>query len=174
LVDVLHGQKTGFFLDQRESRARVRALAAGRRVLNAFAYTGGMGITAALGGAAEVVSVDTSRPALALAEEAWAANGLPAARGRFVVAREDPRMTAAHRALAPRLEREAPHLGALAAADERARAAARLAHQADRAERHLAIDRLAHVVERQARDRDRGERFHLDPGRRRDRDPALD
>src|SRR5438477_510629 len=83
-------------------------------------------------------------------------------------------MTAAHRALAPRLEREAPHLGALAAADERARAAARLAHQADRAERHLAIDRLAHVVERQARDRDRGERFHLDPGRRRDRDPALD
>ncbi len=86
LVDVLHGQKTGFFLDQRESRARVRALAAGRRVLNAFAYTGGIGITAALGGAAEVVSVDTSRPALALAEEAWAANGLPTARGRFVVA----------------------------------------------------------------------------------------
>src|SRR5439155_1442544 len=81
-------------------------------------------------------------------------------------AREDPRMTAAHRALAPRLEREAPHLGALAAADERARAAARLAHQADRAERHLAIDRLAHVVERQARDRDRGERFHLDAGPR--------
>ena len=86
LVDVLHGQKTGFFLDQRESRARVRALAAGRRVLNAFAYTGAIGIRAALGGAAEVVSVDTSRPALALAEEAWAENGLPAARGRFVVA----------------------------------------------------------------------------------------
>jgi len=55
-------------------------------VLNAFAYTGAIGIAAALGGAAEVVSVDTSRPALALAEEAWAANGLPAARGRFVVA----------------------------------------------------------------------------------------
>src|SRR5207249_3611124 len=79
LVDVLHGQKTGFFLDQRESRARVRALAAGRRVLNAFAYTGAIGIAAALGGAAEVVSVDTSRSALALAEEAWAANGLPTA-----------------------------------------------------------------------------------------------
>jgi len=86
LVDVLHGQKTGFFLDQRESRARVRALAAGRRVLNAFAYTGAIGIAAALGGAAEVVSVDTSRPALALAGEAWAANGLPTAAGRFVVA----------------------------------------------------------------------------------------
>jgi len=86
VVDVLHGQKTGFFLDQRESRARVRSLAAGRRMLNAFAYTGAIGISAALGGAAEVVSVDTSRPALALAEEAWAANGLPAAAGRFVVA----------------------------------------------------------------------------------------
>src|SRR5204862_1705428 len=86
LVDVLHGQKTGFFLDQRESRARERALAAGRRVLNAFAYTGAIAIAAALGGAAEVVSVDTSHPALALAEEAWAANGLPTAAGRFVVA----------------------------------------------------------------------------------------
>jgi len=73
-------------VDQRESRTRVRALAAGRRVLNAFAYTGAIGIVAALGGAAEVVSVDTSRPALALAEEAWAANGLPTAAGRFVVA----------------------------------------------------------------------------------------
>src|SRR5206468_12556031 len=61
-------------------------LAAGRRVLNAFAYTGAIAIAAALGGAAEVVSVDTSRPALALAEEAWAANGLPTAAGRFVVA----------------------------------------------------------------------------------------
>src|SRR5207244_2790249 len=82
---------------------------------------------------------------------------------------------AALAALAPRLLRLAHHdypdglLGALAAADERARAAARLAHQADRAERHLAIDRLAHVVERQAGDRDRGERLHLDPGAGRDR-----
>jgi 23S rRNA (cytosine1962-C5)-methyltransferase len=84
LVDVLHGQKTGFFLDQRESRARVRALAAGRRVLNAFSYTGGFGIAAALGGASDVLSIDTSRPALALAEAAWAANGLPPGGGRFV------------------------------------------------------------------------------------------
>ncbi len=86
LVDVLHGQKTGFFLDQRESRARVRALAAGRRVLNAFAYTGAFAIAAGLGGAREVVSVDTSRPALALAEAAWAENGLDAAAARFVAA----------------------------------------------------------------------------------------
>jgi 23S rRNA (cytosine1962-C5)-methyltransferase len=84
LVDVVHGQKTGFFLDQRESRARVRALASGRRVLNAFAYTGGFGIAAALGGATDVLSIDTSRPALALAEEAWAANALPPGAGRFL------------------------------------------------------------------------------------------
>jgi 23S rRNA (cytosine1962-C5)-methyltransferase len=86
LVDVVHGQKTGFFLDQREGRARVRALAAGKRVLNTFAYTGGFGIAAALGGATEVVSVDSSRIALALAEKAWAENGLPAAAAEFVVA----------------------------------------------------------------------------------------
>jgi 23S rRNA (cytosine1962-C5)-methyltransferase len=86
LVDVLHGQKTGFFLDQRETRARLRTLAPGRRVLNAFAYTGAFAVTAGLAGASEVVSVDTSRPALALAEAAWAENGLSAAAGHFVVA----------------------------------------------------------------------------------------
>jgi 23S rRNA (cytosine1962-C5)-methyltransferase len=86
VVDVLHGQKTGFFLDQRESRARVRALARGRRVLNAFAYTGAFAIVAALGGAEHVVSVDTSRPALALGEAAWAENGLAPERARFVAA----------------------------------------------------------------------------------------
>src|SRR5579884_2809835 len=85
-VDIAHGQKTGFFLDQRESRARVRALAAGRRVLNAFAYSGAFAVAAGRGGAAAVVSIDTSRPALALAEAAWKANGLPAERARFVVA----------------------------------------------------------------------------------------
>ncbi len=78
LVDVVRGQKTGFFLDQRDSRARVRALAAERRVLNAFAYTGAFAVAAAAGGARHVVSVDTSRPALTLAEATWAANGLPA------------------------------------------------------------------------------------------------
>ncbi|HZP42602.1 MAG TPA: class I SAM-dependent rRNA methyltransferase [Candidatus Binatia bacterium] len=86
LVDVLHGQKTGFFLDQRESRARVRALARGRRVLNAFAYTGAFAIAAARGGARHVTSVDTSRPALALADEACAANGIDPAVCTTVVA----------------------------------------------------------------------------------------
>jgi 23S rRNA (cytosine1962-C5)-methyltransferase len=76
VADLLHGQKTGLFLDQRDNRARFRALASGKRVLNAFAYTGGFAVAAALGGATHVVSVDTSRPALELGEQAWAENGL--------------------------------------------------------------------------------------------------
>ena len=86
LVDVLHGQKTGFFLDQREGRARVRALATGRRVLNTFAYTGGFAVAAGLGGATQVVSVESSRPALELADAAWTENGLDPAAGQFVQA----------------------------------------------------------------------------------------
>jgi 23S rRNA (cytosine1962-C5)-methyltransferase len=86
VVDVMHGQKTGFFLDQRDTRALVRRLAGGRRVLNAFAHTGAMSVAAGRGGAAEVVSVDTSAPALALAEQAWAANELAAGAARFVCA----------------------------------------------------------------------------------------
>jgi 23S rRNA (cytosine1962-C5)-methyltransferase len=84
LVDVVHGQKTGFFLDQREARARVRRLAAGRRVLNAFAYTGAISIAAGRGGATHVVSVDSSRGALELSEAAWARNDLPAERARWI------------------------------------------------------------------------------------------
>jgi 23S rRNA (cytosine1962-C5)-methyltransferase len=84
LVDLEHGQKTGFFLDQRAARARTRALADGRRVLNAFSYTGAFAIAAALGGAKHVTSIDTSRPALTLAEAAWAENGLEPARATWV------------------------------------------------------------------------------------------
>jgi 23S rRNA (cytosine1962-C5)-methyltransferase len=61
------GQKTGFFLDQRANRATVRAMAAGKRVLNVFSYTGGFGVSAAAGGAASVEEVDVSAPAIALA-----------------------------------------------------------------------------------------------------------
>ena len=86
VVDLLHGQKTGFYLDQRETRRCLGALAPGRRVLNGFAYTGAFAIVAARAGAREVVSVDTSRLSLGLAETAWAENGLDAAVGRFVVA----------------------------------------------------------------------------------------
>ena len=84
VADVLHGQKTGLFLDQRDNRLRVRGLARGRRVLNAFAYTGGFTIAAALGGARHVVSVDTSRLALGLGEAAWPDNGLDPALAEWI------------------------------------------------------------------------------------------
>ncbi|PIE80225.1 MAG: 23S rRNA (cytosine(2499)-C(5))-methyltransferase [Chloroflexi bacterium] len=63
-ADVVAGQKTGFFLDQRENRARVEALAMGKSVLNVFAYSGGFSLYAARGGATEVASLDMSEPAL--------------------------------------------------------------------------------------------------------------
>ncbi len=62
--DPINGQKTGFFLDQRENRARVKALSKGKSVLNVFSYTGGFSLYAADGGAKEVVSVDFSTPAI--------------------------------------------------------------------------------------------------------------
>ena len=67
LVDVRTGHKTGFYLDQREARAAVGALARGADVLNCFAYTGGFGLACRAGGAASVTQVDLSAPALALA-----------------------------------------------------------------------------------------------------------
>ena len=84
LVDVRSGQKTGFYLDQRPNRGRVATLAGGRRVLNLFAYTGGFSVAAGVGGAAHVVSVDSSAAALAQAEATWALNGLPPERATFV------------------------------------------------------------------------------------------
>ncbi len=62
--DPQHGQKTGFFLDQRENRERVERLAQGKTVLNVFAYTGGFSLYAARGGATQVTSLDLSAPAL--------------------------------------------------------------------------------------------------------------
>jgi len=73
-ADPLHGQKTGFFLDQRENRARVERLVAGGSVLNAFAYTGGFSLYAARGGAQSVTSLDISRPALDAAARNFALN----------------------------------------------------------------------------------------------------
>lgn len=75
-VDVVQGHKTGFYLDQAENRALVRDLSAGARVLNCFSYTGGFSVQAALGGAVEVVSVDSSQPALDLSAANFARNGL--------------------------------------------------------------------------------------------------
>jgi len=78
-ADVLRGQKTGFFCDQRDNRARVGGLATGRRTLNVFAYTGGFSLYAARGGAHAVLSLDASTPALAAAERNFARNrALPA------------------------------------------------------------------------------------------------
>lgn len=85
-ADLRGGQKTGFYLDQRPNRVLARRHASGARVLNAFAYSGSFGVYAAAGGAAEVVSVESSAAALALAERSWALNGLPPAVGRFVEA----------------------------------------------------------------------------------------
>ena len=73
-VDVVSGQKTGFYLDQRDSRDLVESLAAGKRVLDLFAYTGGFAVAAALGGASSVTLVESSSTGLALARENLASN----------------------------------------------------------------------------------------------------
>ena len=68
-VDVRHGQKTGFFIDQRDGRQLARARAGGRSVLNCFSYTGGFGVAALLGAAEKVISVDASAAAIAACDE---------------------------------------------------------------------------------------------------------
>ncbi len=75
-VNLAEGQKTGFYLDQRDNRRAVAGLAAGRAVLDAFCYSGGFGLHAARAGARSVLGVDQSEPALALARENAALNGL--------------------------------------------------------------------------------------------------
>lgn len=75
LVDIQHGHKTGFYLDQRNNRARMRSLAKGKRVLNCFCYTGGFSLSAAAGDAQEIVSVDSSLEALQLGQENMLLNG---------------------------------------------------------------------------------------------------
>ena len=83
-VDVAGGQKTGFYLDQRDNRALVRRLAVGRDVLNSFAYTGGFTLAALAGGAKTVVSIDSSAEALDLARANVARNAsLPADRAEW-------------------------------------------------------------------------------------------
>ena len=69
------GQKTGFFIDQRESRELVRQMAQGKIVLNAFGYTGGFSVTALKGGARRAVTVDASKKAIAMAEANIELNG---------------------------------------------------------------------------------------------------
>lgn len=73
-ADVRHGQKTGFFLDQRENRRRVESLARGAEVLNAFSFSGGFSLYAARGGAKSVLDLDLSEHALAAAGRNFALN----------------------------------------------------------------------------------------------------
>lgn len=85
-VNVKEGQKTGFFLDQRENRMALKDFAAGKRVLNAFSYTGAFSVYALRYGAASVLSVDTSEQALELAKENFTLNDLPLEKGEFIKA----------------------------------------------------------------------------------------
>ncbi len=83
-VDIQGGHKTGFYLDQRENRRLVRELSAGRSVLNCFCYTGGFSLQALAGGAAQVLSIDSSGPALESARRNLALNPqLPADRAEW-------------------------------------------------------------------------------------------
>ena len=75
-VDVKRGQKTGFYLDQRENRVFLKGLSGGKKVLDCFCYTGGFSIHAGLGDAKEVTLVDSSEEALAIAEEHFTLNRL--------------------------------------------------------------------------------------------------
>ena len=86
-VDVVGGHKTGFYLDQRDNRAWLRSVAAGKDILNCFCYTGGFSLQALAGGAKSVLSIDSSGPALAQARANLALNPqLPAERAEWLEA----------------------------------------------------------------------------------------
>ncbi len=75
-VNLAEGQKTGYYLDQRDNRVAVARYCSGKRVLDAFTYTGGFGLYAANAGASEVLSIDASEAALAIAQRNATANNL--------------------------------------------------------------------------------------------------
>ena len=83
-VDVETGQKTGFFLDQRENRRRLAGLAGGARMLNLFSYSGGFAVSALAGGALRALNVDASQAALSLARRAYELNGLEVREPDFI------------------------------------------------------------------------------------------
>jgi len=83
-VDVKRGHKTGFYLDQRENRLRVKGFALGKEVLDAFSYTGAFGVYALSGGAKRVVHVDSSEEALEMAKANVELNGFPVRDENFV------------------------------------------------------------------------------------------
>lgn len=85
-ADIVNGQKTGFFLDQRENRRQMGLVAQSRRVLNVFGYTGGFSVYAGLGGAEHVTTVDLAAPAIETAQHHWALNNLAPGRHSAVTA----------------------------------------------------------------------------------------
>ena len=94
-ANLAEGQKTGWYYDQRDNRAFMAGLAKGRTVLDAYSYTGGFGIAAAKAGATEVICLDSSAPALALAEDSAAANGVSIKAVKADVFEELERLAAA-------------------------------------------------------------------------------
>lgn len=84
LVDIQQGHKTGFYLDQRDSRLAARNYSAGRRVLNCFSYTGAFAVSALMGGCSQVISVDTSQAALDIAKQNVELNRLDLSKAEFV------------------------------------------------------------------------------------------
>jgi 23S rRNA (cytosine1962-C5)-methyltransferase len=84
LVDVYKGHKTGFYLDQVVNRRKVMEFSKGREVLNAFSYTGGFGVAAAVAGAKRVVNVDTSADVLDLAKQNFRLNGIQEDKAEFI------------------------------------------------------------------------------------------
>ena len=95
IADLTEGQKTGWYYDQRDNRAFIAGLAKGKTVLDAYSYTGGFGILAAKAGAKEVVCLDSSAPALALAEEGARANAVTIKAVKADVFEELERLAAA-------------------------------------------------------------------------------
>lgn len=83
-VDVLKGHKTGFYIDQRDSRELLGQLSQDKEVLNVFCYTGGFSLAALRGGAKHVTSVDSSGEALAMAERQMKVNGFDESRATWI------------------------------------------------------------------------------------------
>ncbi len=85
-ADILKGQKTGFFLDQRDNRLRIKDISSDKKVLNVFGYTGGFSVYAGLGKAKHVTTLDLAKPALKLANHHWELNGLDSSNHESIAA----------------------------------------------------------------------------------------
>lgn len=83
LVDIQHGHKTGFYLDQRDNRLAVQAYAIGRRVLNCFSYTGGFAVYCLAGGVTHVTSIDSSAEVLEIGKRNLELNHLPVEKAEW-------------------------------------------------------------------------------------------